>query len=214
MENEIVPSVNLKSHKERVIDWVNKTTNIITILLMIAALFLTTVSVKQSSQAVQISNESLNLSRKTLDMQRKEFFLKNRPFVALKNMRFGQVAESKSGKESSHSILLETFNISSIPATNFRNTVCFFLNGKQLGKSTCENIEESSLLCNQPFTIHAAIKDELYAQFILPNNDFVVLVETTYSGMLSEVPNAYKTIGKYRYSHSEGNFSVIEHSIK
>ncbi len=182
---------------------------------------MTAESLAQNQEALELARKSLQnneqalrLTNESIDIQRKEFKLRNRPIVVIRNVHFGGSGKSTEGELYPASISFELTNISDVPANKMLIISSASLNGR-LVKSTIigseslkENIGATSLPRDHK-TQGALLIDQSVVDMAMRNSAKLnVVFDVTYSGMLGEVNDAYKTHVEMQYEPAEKSFDI------
>lgn len=161
--------------------------------------------------ALAVSTAALWQSTAGLRYQADEFRLRNRPYVVLDNIDLSGPITTMDGYSYPYSILFKTINISDIPATAVHKHFRSLINGKQLSATT---ILPTSMPRDNSSHSRLGLQREVYELIMSSNVTLEVEGTVTYSGMLGEPPDHYKTIIKGVYSPQEQGFKIPTFDIK
>lgn len=167
-------------------------------------------SVIQNHQSLVMTAESLSLSRNALEltartvrMQEQEFHLRNRPLLTLRNARFFDADLSRDGEHISKRMEVEIANVSSVPANGVVCKCDLLVNGKKIKTTTWEIFGMAE---SQGYACDIFFCDDILKATLNTDPAFQVLYEMTYSGMLGETKDAYRTSGEIYYVNDEKQF--------
>jgi len=147
-------------------------------------------SLRISRESLDQTKESLQMSCESLELQRKEFRLQNRPYIMIKNYTFAGEAVSTEGKLYPHSVTMEIMNISEIPANQVKGVYRVVLNGEDVLKIP---MNETAIAAGGTSKAHVFLLENTYAAAMNKENSFKIVTELTYSGMLREEADTYKS---------------------
>lgn len=205
---------------QKVFNWFDKRSAVvmaIVAIIMCVSLFqnheahkLTRKSLNQTEESLRISRESLDqtkeslqMNRESLELQRKEFRLRNRPYIMIRNYNFAGEAVSTEGQLYPRSVTMEIVNLLEIPANQLKGFHRVVLNGKDVGKIS---INQTAIAKGGSSKAHVHLQEDTYSAAMNEKNTFKVVTELTYSGMLDEKADAYKTSTTVYYSVCEKSF--------
>ncbi len=210
----------LKEKFQKVLNWFDKKSAfvmaIVAVIMCLSlyqnhkALKLTRRSLNQTEESLRINRESLDqtkeslqTNRESLELQRKEFKLRNRPYVAIKNYNFAGETVTTKGQLYPRSVIMDIVNISEIPANQLKGFHQVFLNGKVVRNIP---MNEMAIVNVGASKAHVYLQEDTYSAAMNEKNTFKVVTELTYSGMLGEKADAYKTSTTVYYSVPEKTF--------
>jgi hypothetical protein len=153
--------------------------------------------------ALFISFLSLQLTHDALRLQRDEFALRNRPLLTLRNARFFDTDLSRDGEHISKRMEVEIANVSSVPANGVVCKCDLMVNGKKIKTTTWEIF---GLAEAQGYACDVFFCDDILKATQKSDPAFQVFYEMTYSGMLGERNDAYRTSGEIYYVNDEKQF--------
>jgi hypothetical protein len=160
-------------------------------------------SLAMTAESLSLSRDALKLTVQTVRMQEQEFRLRNRPFIAIKNMAFGGPAKSLEGDTYQHAVVFHFENLTDIPARNIVIHSEALLNGKRAFHTL---MKPGALTKGGSSPSWLFLRDDTFNNANDMNNRFEVVIEITYSGMLGEGNEAYRTYEKSYYSPTEKIF--------
>ncbi len=185
----------LKEKVQKVLNWFNKVLNGFSkkspVVMTIVAIIMC-VSLFQN-------HEAQKLTRKLLELQEKEFKLRNRPLITTKNYNFVR-------KEGQRKLEMYIENISEVPANQVKGFHQVFLNGKLVGRFPINQVSPAAIAKGGPSKNYVPLTEDTYSDAMDEKNKFKVVTELTYSGMLGEEADAYKTSMTIYYYVPEKDF--------
>jgi hypothetical protein len=198
----------------RVLNWFDKKSAVImaiVAIIMCISLFqnheaqkLTRKSLNQTEESLRISRESLDqtkeslqMNRESLELQRNEFKLRNRPYIMIRNHNFAGEAVSTEGQLYPRSVKMDIVNLSEIPANQLKGFHEVILNGNIVGHIP---INRAAIAKGGSSKAHVYLQETTYSDAMNEKNTFEVFTELTYSGMLDEKADEYKTSTTVYYS--------------
>ncbi|MHB0946000.1 MAG: hypothetical protein ACYC3B_02395 [Sedimentisphaerales bacterium] len=164
---------------------------------------LTRKSLNQTEKSLEISRESLDQTKESLKLQRKEFELRNRPYVVIKNYSFAGEVVSTEGQSYPRSVTMDIMNISEIPANQLRGSYRVVLGGEDVHTIP---INQAAIAKVGASKAHVYLQEDTYLAVMKGEKTFEIVTELTYSGMLNEKADAYKTSETVYYSVREKTF--------
>jgi len=179
-------------------------------------LFISHGAVKESKRAVDLTQKALKTSENALKVQRDEFYLRNRPFLLVSDVKFSGPATSVNGKLRKNSVRFLLSNGSSIPANSILITAKVFINDKKVRKTILgpESLSSDIGLAALPPDTHTSgdilLEDEEYKAAQNPANKFRVMIEVVYSGILGEAKDKYKTSYEVIYDSKLQKFKMTK----
>lgn len=195
--------------------------NFIGHILVFVALSFTAIGLYTSRQALRDSSISVDLTKEALNLQREEFQLRNRPIVIIRNFKFlSSDTKSEEGVLYKNSVAFELTNSSEIPANDMLIKGTAYLNDKEVqstilgAKSLIEDIGVTSLPKDHVTSGEIFLETPVFQKALSLENHFRVLVEATYSGMLGESKEAYKTVVEMKYDPVKKQFGMIKSIYK
>ena len=165
-------------------------------------------SIRLSAKSILQVQQSIDLSSQLVELSKKEFQLRNRPIIAIKKYSTGGKARDKVGKLYPHNLRLELVNISDIPATKLVSSSKVYINGKEVAKTDTASVP-AYLSKASPRYMSIYLNEEVYAAFTNAKDKIEILTDITYSEMLKDNPNKYKTKEKVIYMVPERVFGCI-----
>ncbi|MDD5326900.1 MAG: hypothetical protein PHY02_03685 [Phycisphaerae bacterium] len=172
-------------------------------IIMCISLFQSYEAQNLTRRSLNQTEESLQMNHEALELQKKEFELRNRPYVAIKNYTFAGEAISTEKQLYPYSVKMDIENLSEIPANRLKGFHQVFLNGKVVCNIP---INEAAIVKGGTSKAHVFLQEDTYSAAMDEKNTFKLVTELTYSGMLGEEADAYKTSVTVYYSVPEKVF--------
>ena len=193
----------MKKITQRILIHIKKSKDLYELIFVVAALYISYLSVREARRASEISRESLSLGIESLAIQQQEFNLRNRPYIVILPAELAGAGVNTDGKQYEHTIAIGLSNISEIPANQIRGEYEHFLNGKKV----CFTAAIAGALAKEsPLSTAVFLEDDEYAMLLDSNNTFYIHACVTYQGMIAETQTIYSTTADLVYNHRAGKF--------
>lgn len=196
----------LKEKCQSFLNWIEKRATVVmafVAVIMCISLFQNHEILEMARESLNQTEESLRITRESVELQRNEFKLRNRPYVVIKNYNFAGKTKSTEGILYPHSVKLDLVNLSEIPANQLKGFHRVVLNGKVIRHTP---INQAALAKGGVSKAHVFLQEDTYSAAMNEKNTFKIVTELTYSGMLGEEANAYRTSETVFYSVPEKVF--------
>jgi hypothetical protein len=159
----------------------------------------------EARKATKISQQALELTKQSVEMQGKEFKLRNRPIIVIKSFSLTGVATDSSGLKFNHSLTYRIVNQAETLATH---TECRTrIIGSQYALAPTI-MNPSALAKEAEVSQIILLSDEAYSEITNSSKKVMIEIEITYSGMLGESNNEYRTFNTIKYSDVENVFKI------
>ena len=168
-------------------------------------------TVIQNQQILRQNTEALKVAANSLELEEKEFWLRNRPIVVLKKPQFGKETITKDGRVFEHSVHILIENLTHIPANNFTSNYEVQLNEKPVFKG---NVGFSAIASDHVISFSIPVQDEVFDLVSNAGNRLIVKINATYSGMLEDDAEKYRTRISFYYVPEVGRFKIAEADYK
>ncbi len=156
-------------------------------------------AVEQTKRSIDLTQEALTISKDALKIQKDEFYLRNRPFILIRDVKFSGAATMPSGNHYEHTVFFTMTNASSIPANSMVIEAKAYINNKEIRKSVFgpESLSSDIGLVALPPDSHTSgtigLKQKEYEFSQVSENKFYIEIKIIYNGILGTPEDKYHT---------------------
>ena len=136
------------------------------------------------------NRKALNISAEALKLQGNDFKIRNRPLVDATHARFGANLKSAEGDNYAHTVEIALENKFDVPATNFKAHCKIMLDDKVVKET---KIDIGTLLRGTEWQGEIFLTKEIFEEATLQSKKLAIDFSATYSGVLGEKLDEYKT---------------------
>ncbi|MEI7851319.1 MAG: hypothetical protein WCH86_05760 [Kiritimatiellales bacterium] len=204
-------SASISSTFSRVKKHLDRWKSLYEVLGTLVAVIVSALSLFCSQQAIKQTQQSLALTSKSVEIQQKAFKLRNRPMLSILDYSFTGHNSNRAGETFNHGIKIRLANISEIPANKVSGVVRLESNGST---SRFDPIIPTALCKTESMSLTLGLTDEQFDSISKGINNYVVIFQITYSGMLQEDELEYLSLTSAFYDPKAGAWCLTKQLYK
>jgi hypothetical protein len=173
-------------------------------------------AVQQTRRSIDLTQEALKISQDALQIQKDEYYLRNRPFILIRDVKFSGPVTMPSGNHYDHSVFFLMTNGSSIPANSMIIEAKVFIKDKEIRKTVFgpKSLSSDIGLTALPPDSHTSgtigLTKKEFEESKLLKTMFRVKIEISYNGILGTTEDKYHTSYTVIYKAEESKFKMME----